>query len=291
MGKHTNLTGQRFGMLVVLGDSGERGNGAVMWDCICDCGERSKVRGYSLKSGKSKSCGCMVCGKSDLKGQRFGKWTVVDECETRRYGQVYWMCVCECGAYKEVSGSSLRRGVSTRCGFCVRFADIRGERFGKLVAVEVIERRKGQTYWLCECDCGETSEVSLTNLKNGDIKSCGCSQHSFGVDHHNYNPNLTEEERLKNRHRTNEAEFRVWSKLVKERDNYTCQTCGDNKGGNLNAHHLNGWNAFPEQRFDLDNGVTLCTDCHKEFHSQYGYGDNTREQFNEYATSKTLVLN
>ena len=62
-------------------------------------------------------------------------------------------------------------------------------------------------------------------------------------------------------------------------------------GVNLNAHHLNGWNAFPEQRFDLDNGVTLCTDCHKDFHSQYGYGDNTREQFNEYAASKTLVLN
>ena len=59
MGKKIDLTGQRFGKLVVLGDSGERGSGgSVMWDCICDCGERSKVRGDGLKSGRSTSCGC-----------------------------------------------------------------------------------------------------------------------------------------------------------------------------------------------------------------------------------------
>ena len=287
--KKIDLTGQRFGKLVVIRDVG-RENGHVLWECLCDCGEPRQIKSGNLRNGNSRSCGCMVCGNSDLKGQRFGKWTVVDECETRRWKQVCWVCVCECGTYKEVSGSSLRRGMSTSCGYCVRFEDIGGERFGKLVAVEVIERRKGQTYWLCKCDCGETSEVTLANLKSGDIKSCGCSQYSFGVDHHNYNPNLTEEERLKNRHRTNEVEFRVWSKMVKDRDNYTCQICNQHRG-KLNSHHLNGWNAFPEQRFDLDNGVTLCTDCHKDFHSQYGYGDNTREQFDEYAASKTLVLN
>ena len=46
--KKVDLTGQRFGKLVVLGDSGKRCNGAVMWDCACDCGEKSKVRGVAL---------------------------------------------------------------------------------------------------------------------------------------------------------------------------------------------------------------------------------------------------
>jgi len=59
MGKKVDLTGQRFGMLVVLGDSGGRNSaGAIVWDCICDCGEKSKVTTGNLTSGQIKSCGC-----------------------------------------------------------------------------------------------------------------------------------------------------------------------------------------------------------------------------------------
>lgn len=75
------------------------------------------------------------------------------------------------------------------------------------------------------------------------------------------------------------AETKIWRKSVYERDNYTCQICGDSKGGNLNAHHLDGWDWCREKRFDINNGVTLCIKCHKTFHSQYGYGNNTKEQF------------
>ena len=112
-----------------------------------------------------------------------------------------------------------------------------------------------------------------------------------GSDHYKYNPNLTDEERLKNRYEIGGENLSKWAIRVKERDNYTCQICGNSPSGKLNLHHLNAWKSFPEQRFDLDNGVTLCVDCHKEFHKMYGRGDNTREQFNEYAASKTLVLN
>ena len=53
-----NLIGQRFGRLVVLEDSGERSSGAIVWECICDCGTRSKVRSSSLVKRKTTSCGC-----------------------------------------------------------------------------------------------------------------------------------------------------------------------------------------------------------------------------------------
>lgn len=83
---------------------------------------------------------------------------------------------------------------------------------------------------------------------------------------------------------------RTWSKEIMKRDDYTCQTC-KKRGGKLNAHHIYAWNKYPEQRFKIDNGVTLCVDCHKEFHKMYGRGDNTREQFKEYALNKTFVTN
>lgn len=56
-----------------------------------------------------------------------------------------------------------------------------------------------------------------------------------------------------------------WRKAVYERDNYTCQICGE-RGGKLNAHHIKTYATHPELRFDLDNGITLCVQCHKSVH-------------------------
>jgi hypothetical protein len=50
-----------------------------------------------------------------------------------------------------------------------------GMRFGKLVVTECLGRHKSRTYYLCYCDCGGTSEVSHSGLKNGSTNSCGCS--------------------------------------------------------------------------------------------------------------------
>lgn len=58
-------------------------------------------------------------------------------------------------------------------------------------------------------------------------------------------------------------EYRLWRKAVYERDNYTCIWCGDNKGNNLEADHIKPFYLFPELRFAIDNGRTLCIECHK----------------------------
>lgn len=50
----------------------------------------------------------------------------------------------------------------------------------------------------------------------------------------------------------------------------------------MQLHHLNSRNKFPEQTFDEDNVVIICKDCHKKIHDKYGYGDNTKEQFEEF---------
>jgi len=65
----------------------------------------------------------------------------------------------------------------------------------------------------------------------------------------------------------NTPEYREWHKKVLERDNYTCQICGAKE--HLEVHHINHASYFPDQRFDVNNGVTLCKGCHTNFHTNF----------------------
>lgn len=58
MGKKIDLTGEIFGKLLVLGIA-DTLNGRIRWDCICECGRRSKPHGSTLRKGLVKSCGCI----------------------------------------------------------------------------------------------------------------------------------------------------------------------------------------------------------------------------------------
>src|SRR3990167_7887434 len=71
----------------------------------------------------------------------------------------------------------------------------------------------------------------------------------------------------------NSLEYKLWRKAVFERDNYTCIFCGDNKGGNLEADHIKPFALFPELRFAIDNGRTLCRECHRKTNT---YGGKTK---------------
>lgn len=59
-------------------------------------------------------------------------------------------------------------------------------------------------------------------------------------------------------------EYKLWRKAIFERDNYTCIWCGNNTSGNLNADHIKPFSIFSELRFAIDNGRTLCIECHKK---------------------------
>lgn len=66
-------------------------------------------------------------------------------------------------------------------------------------------------------------------------------------------------------------EYKQWRFDVYSRDKFTCQLCGDNRGGNLHAHHILGFADYPDIRFYVPNGLTVCEECHKEIH--YGIKD------------------
>jgi 5-methylcytosine-specific restriction endonuclease McrA len=65
---------------------------------------------------------------------------------------------------------------------------------------------------------------------------------------------------------TRTLQYRQWRTAVFERDRYTCQKCGK-VGGYLHAHHIKEWEYYPELRYEVSNGTTLCrVPCHREVH-------------------------
>ena len=89
--------------------------------------------------------------------------------------------------------------------------------------------------------------------------------------------------------RRNDPREKVWRKMVYAKDNYTCQSCGDNKGGNLNAHHILPYKIHINKRFDVNNGITLCEKCHIEFHKIYGKTNIGLKEIREYINSKSVT--
>lgn len=62
-----------------------------------------------------------------------------------------------------------------------------------------------------------------------------------------------------------------WDKLIKERAGYRCERCGKLLvGREAHAHHLRPQWFMPEYSLDLDNGICLCTACHKQIHGKGG---------------------
>lgn len=127
MPKLIDLTGRTFGQLKVLyrGINRER---CAVWICQCECcpEEKIPVRGAALRSGQTKSCGCLRAEKGrnrglDLAGKVIGRWKVLEQAPNRGRRR-YWLCECDCekATRKEVSAASLLSGMSQSCGCALR---------------------------------------------------------------------------------------------------------------------------------------------------------------------------
>lgn len=65
-------------------------------------------------------------------------------------------------------------------------------------------------------------------------------------------------------------EYLKWRSLIYKRDKYQCRICNSKVGNNFNAHHSFSFALYPELRFDINNGVTICKKCHKLLHKIFG---------------------
>ena len=142
----------------------------------------------------------------------------------------------------------------------------------------------------CSLKCRNKAYLGKIKKKTGTEKECACGNIFYcykyddrkfcsrecadkgqnrikttGIQHWNWRGGITNETQKGRKL----AIYRIWRIAVFTRDDYTCQECGQH-GGILNADHIKPWSLFPELRYAIDNGRTLCIDCHKETET-YGY--------------------
>ena len=187
-----NLHGKVIGRLTVLKKINNDRHGNVRWRCQCSCGKITTPRASDLYAGKVSSCGCQAIERSveackiNLQGKTFGRLTVISESSKRdSSGNVYWHCLCECGAKKVVAGRLLRNGDVVSCGCYQKEIagkyqqyDLTGMKFGRLTVIQLSHTDKTfGSFWHCQCQCGNRHIVRQNSLVTGATRSCGCLNH------------------------------------------------------------------------------------------------------------------
>ncbi|HEA21193.1 hypothetical protein LCGC14_2536770 [marine sediment metagenome] len=270
--KKIDLTGKRFYRLVVLKEVGKDKWGKFLWLCKCDCGVEKIIIGESFVQGKTQSCGCLgrerrsLANTGNCKGRRFGRLLALRDMGRNKNGSVLWECLCNCGSIITTTTSQLRSGHTKSCGCLNRDKIIeynKSEKHKKRTAIKNKNRK-----WTME----SRQKSSMSKLNQTKEGWSGFATPTY-------------------------KRIYKWLKCVvgwyddvKERDSYTCQSCGDDKGSNLHSHHIISLKTIVEQNkiksledakqceilYDLGNGKALCENCHKLIHKQ----TDTNKYFN-----------
>ena len=275
---------------------------------ICENGHEWKASIYSRSSIQKHNCpycsnqkvckdNCLSTTNPELARQwhpiRNGNLTPKDVIAGSKK-KVWWIC----NKNHEWKAAISDRGSGQNCPYCSNrsvcedncLATVNPElvrqwhptKNGSLTPHDVTSGSGKKAWWICNENHEWFADVNSRN------KGSGCPECAIinknGSNNPNYNPNLTDEERLIGR---NLPGYSGWRNSVYTRDDYTCQVCYV-KGNSINAHHLQGYNKHIDLRTDKNNGVTMCSEHHNDFHNIYGRGNNTKEQYEEYKNNIIL---
>lgn len=259
---------------------------------VCSkCGQEKSLNEFTkdkyMKSGYKSSC--KQCNKKQYSTNTIIKNKICKKCgQEKPISDFYKDKGCKDG-YRAtckicVEANKTRNGKTRVCEYCNK--PIPKKSNGKYCSdICCLKAKSEEVEFYCDY-CGKlntTSRKLYKRFKNHFCNDECCKKFHVGENGCNYNPDLTDEEREEKRNIKGYDEF---VQMVLKRDNYTCQCCGE-CGRKLAVHHLNGYNWDKENRINPDNAVVLCENCHKEFHHIYGYGNNTKEQFEEFINNNT----
>jgi len=252
-----DLTGRIFERWTVVNQAPTNKHREIMWDCLCSCGNKKVIRGFTLKNGMSKSCGCLSRERThiarfiDLTGKTFGRLTAISRAPDDKHKNTMWNCKCVCGIERIVVGYGLKSNRTKSCG-CLN--DENRKRNGKdhpNYGKKATEETKHKM------------SLSKIGFRHSEESKRKMSLLQTGENHPNWKGGITPEYRRVR----NLAKYKQWRTNVFIRDDYTCQTCGQ-RGHTLNAHHIQDFANFTEHRFNVDNGETFCEPCHRELHKE-----------------------
>lgn len=109
-----DLTGKKFGRLLVIGRSAKKDGKHAFWECLCDCG-RTCVRETSVLKRYGENSQCAQWDHDKL-GKRYGRLTVIDYAGSNKHGKAKYLCRCDCGNTTIATGTELANGQTVSCG-------------------------------------------------------------------------------------------------------------------------------------------------------------------------------
>ena len=155
----------------------------------------------------------------------------------------------------------------------------------KHCSISFIPKKKNQIFCSKQCRKEEKKKHRISYYKKKDPKDYsprktakGVKRPEFsGARHPGWKGGVTKQSELDR----SSFEYKDWQMAVFKRDNWNCQCCG-NHGKNLCSHHILNRSEFPLLKYIVENGITLCVQCHNSFHKRFTVYHNTLEQLNTF---------
>lgn len=234
-------------------------NAATQFKFIASCGHQAENFLRNVKSGAQ--CSSCVPGRLVTEDQvaeellLYGMRYVSDWTNTNN--KFYYLC--DCGNLNHGWLGNIRRGF--KCDSCSSAGGGQAQ-FNKAkqhwIAMfatkgcEILEYRSSIDIYY-KCSCGGLHTTASTTWSRGRSECPWCREYW------NANPDS-----LRDR-----PYLGYWRKEVFTRDNHTCLKC--KAIDNLHAHHIEAYYVRPDLATEVNNGATLCEDCHRELHKLFGW--------------------
>lgn len=236
-------------------------------EVICkQCGKKFLVKPSRIKYGHGKYCS-KECGYAHLSDERSEKYPVT----CQRCGKIF---------YK--TKSVIDRGVK----YCSRECH-NPPAFKKCLNCKKEFRAQPPKQKYCSKKCADTSSEKKLKARKSFAKTQAdpIKRKNWleGIKRRSDSPQWRNSEHFKkgkdhpaykgNNRKTDEAihrqryEYAQWRKKVFVRDNFTCQKCGT-EDAEFHAHHIKPWADYPELRYEVNNGLTVCKECHETIHGK-----------------------
>jgi len=139
-----------------------------------------------------------------------------------------------------------------------------------------IKSQANSDYYCCSVECRNQYQTAENHPRYSTVEiECDYCSKSFErtpsemAKHKNYCSEECYHASVKTDRDENKHEHKIWRNNVRERDEWQCQNCGY-VGDRIEAHHIDSWQENPQKRFELDNGISLCIECHYLTHKERG---------------------
>ncbi len=190
---------------------------------------------------------------ANLIGKKYGYLTPL-RYVGRKSGKAYFECKCDCGNTKEIQGNHVARGRIKSCGCKIGELLKQNRKPSEKQRQAVIKENKARALPPVEITCKNCGEKKKKVQK---------FRHHVFCDDKCYNEyrrvNAKEHDSI---YKT--WQYREWRERVFKRDGYKCRRCGSDY--RICPHHVYGKTAYPEKIYEINNGVTLCRECHFNAH-------------------------